>query len=189
MIKLIASDMDGTLLNKDHTISEENLKAIKEAESRGIRFAIVTGRAYADVRPIIEQYDLNCECVALNGGEYYDKDGNVLEGIYIDKSRVRDIIGVMSKGDFSVEIYTDKGYFTTNTKEETWNGVIKRTKTFHPEMSAEEQLETAKNNPHFVEMNYITDIEEFLRSDIKISKFVTFGETEEEVKKLSLIHI
>ncbi len=54
MIKLIAADMDGTLLSRNHTISKENVAAIKSAESKGIRFAIATGRAYADVRPIID---------------------------------------------------------------------------------------------------------------------------------------
>ena len=46
MIKLIASDMDGTLLGSNHKISKENLKAIKMAEEQGIDFAIVTGRKY-----------------------------------------------------------------------------------------------------------------------------------------------
>ena len=36
MIKIIASDMDGTLLNSDHKISDENLKAIREAQEKGI---------------------------------------------------------------------------------------------------------------------------------------------------------
>ena len=185
MIKLIASDMDGTLINSDHTISEENIAAIKEAESRGIKFAIVTGRAYGDVRPIIEKYDLNCECVALNGGEYYDKDGNILEGIYIDKSKVREILNVMMNGEFSVEIYTDKGYYTTNNEDETLRGMIKRAKTFHPCLQSEEEyIKFAKENPHFINMNYITDIDEFLSSDVKIAKFVTFGESEEEVSAL-----
>ena len=44
MIKLIASDMDGTLLNSKHEISKENLEAIKKAEDQGIRFTIATGR-------------------------------------------------------------------------------------------------------------------------------------------------
>lgn len=184
MIKLIASDMDGTLLNRDHSISEENLAAIKEAEEKGIKFAIVTGRSYSDVRPIIEKYNLDCECVALNGGEYYDKDGNVLEGIYIDKSKVRDILNVMLKGDFSVEIYTDNGYYTTNTKEELWTGMLKRSKSFHPEFNEEQRIDFAKNNPHFINMNYITDIDEFLESDVNIAKFVTFGEDEEKIKEL-----
>lgn len=184
MIKLIASDMDGTLLDKNHGISEENIAAIKEAESKGIKFVIVTGRSYDDVRPIIEQYDLDCECVALNGAAYYDKDGNILEAIYIDKSRVREILEVMLKGDFSVEIYTNQGYYTTNTKEELWSGMLRRSKTFYPHLSEEERIEVAKKNPHFISMNYINDIDEFLNSDVRIYKFVTFGETEEDVKKL-----
>ena len=185
MIKLIAADMDGTLINSDHTISDENLKAIKDAEDRGIRFAIATGRAYEDVRPIIDKYDLNCECVALNGGEYINKDGEVLEGIYIDKRKVKEILNIMIKGDFSVEIYTDKGYFTTNTKEETLKGMVKRSKNFHKDFKSEdEHIEYAKKNPHFVKMNYITNIDEFLNSDVKIAKFVTFGENEEEVAAL-----
>ena len=103
MIKLIAADMDGTLLSRNHTISKENVAAIKSAESKGIRFAIATGRAYADVRPIIDEYDLNCECVALNGGEYYDNDGNILEGIYIDKEKKTR--AEEAEGKISVELF------------------------------------------------------------------------------------
>ena len=137
------------------------------------------------MRPIIDKYDLNCECVALNGGEYINKDGEVLEGIYIDKRKVKEILNIMIKGDFSVEIYTDKGYFTTNTKEETLKGMVKRSKNFHKDFKSEdEHVEFAKKNPHFVKMNYITNIDEFLNSDVKIAKFVTFGENEEEVAAL-----
>lgn len=46
MIKLIASDMDGTLLNNEHKISKENTEAIKKAEEMGIKFTIATGRMY-----------------------------------------------------------------------------------------------------------------------------------------------
>ena len=40
MIKLIASDMDGTLLNDDHMISDENLRAIRKAQEMGRHFTI-----------------------------------------------------------------------------------------------------------------------------------------------------
>lgn len=42
MIKLIATDMDGTLLNAAHEISEENINAIKYAQSKGITVVIAT---------------------------------------------------------------------------------------------------------------------------------------------------
>ena len=46
MIKVIASDMDGTLLGNDHKVAPETLKAIHEACDAGIRFMIATGRNF-----------------------------------------------------------------------------------------------------------------------------------------------
>jgi len=44
MIKMIVSDMDGTLLNSNLEISQENLEAISAVRAKGIRFCIATGR-------------------------------------------------------------------------------------------------------------------------------------------------
>ena len=71
MIKLIASDMDGTLLNSNHKISKENLEAIKKAEEMGVKFAIATGRIYEDVEPLLKENGIKCQCIVLNGGEYH----------------------------------------------------------------------------------------------------------------------
>ena len=49
MIKVIASDMDGTLLGNDHRIAPETLAAVKEACGAGIRFMICTGRAICNI--------------------------------------------------------------------------------------------------------------------------------------------
>ena len=43
-VKLIAIDMDGTLLNSQKEIPEENIKAIKEATAAGIKIVLCTGR-------------------------------------------------------------------------------------------------------------------------------------------------
>ena len=79
MIKLIASDMDGTLLNDDHKISKNNLEAIKKTQEMGIDFTIVTGREYGAVKSYLEENDLRCECILNNGAEYRDVDGNIIE--------------------------------------------------------------------------------------------------------------
>lgn len=49
-VRLIALDMDGTLLNSDHqTIPQENIDAIRHATAEGIRVCICTGRMLEDV--------------------------------------------------------------------------------------------------------------------------------------------
>lgn len=185
MIKLIAADMDGTLIGNNHKISKENIEAIKIAREKGIEFAIATGRSYEDVKPFLDEYGLKCECVVLNGGEYRDIAGKIVVGIYIDKSIAAKILNIMSKYDLAVEIYTDNGYYTTNTKEETLKGMIKRAKTFHPDVTDPDEIyRNAINHPHFNKMNYITNLDEFLKSDLNIGKFVSFAESIDEINVL-----
>ena len=185
MIKLIAADMDGTLIGNNRKISKENIEAIKTAQEKGIDFAIATGRAYEDVKPFLDEYGLKCECVVLNGGEYRDIAGKIVVGIYIDKSIAVEVLNIMSKYDLAVEIYTDDGYYTTNTKEETLKGMIKRAKTFHPDVTDSDEIYTnAINHPHFINMNYITNLDEFLKGDLNIGKFVSFAESIDEINGL-----
>ena len=57
-IKMIASDMDDTLLNNERKISPRNLAAIKRALAAGIVFTLATGRMYRSIKPFAEQLQL-----------------------------------------------------------------------------------------------------------------------------------
>lgn len=66
-IKMIASDMDDTLLNDDRQISPRNLAAIKKALSAGIVFTLATGRMYRSIKPFAEQLHLDVPLISYNG--------------------------------------------------------------------------------------------------------------------------
>ena len=51
-IRLIALDLDGTLLNARGEVSERNRLALKQARERGVRVALVTGRRFRAARPL-----------------------------------------------------------------------------------------------------------------------------------------
>lgn len=181
MIKLIASDMDGTLLF-DQKISKENLEAIQAAQKKGVKFTIATGRSYEDVKPFLDEYGLTCECVVLNGGEYRDITGTIVEGIYINKSLVTEIISIISECNLAVEIYTNDGYYTTNTKEEILDSMVKRSKIFRPHITEPNEIyQNALNHPHFIKMKYITNIDEFLKGNVEIGKFISFADSADEL--------
>lgn len=78
-LKLIALDMDGTLLNQRGHISGENLSAIEEARSRGIEITLVTGRHISKVLPFVEQLTLTVPFVTSNGCEVWSPDGTLLQ--------------------------------------------------------------------------------------------------------------
>ena len=74
-IKLIAIDIDGTLLDSRWQVSEANRKAIAEAIERGIEVVLVTGRRFDFARPIAEQLPDPLTLVVNNGALIKSKDG------------------------------------------------------------------------------------------------------------------
>lgn len=70
-IKLIAIDLDGTLLHSDRTLSEENRLAIQEAKKAGVKVVLCTGRPLRSMKHLLDEADLlGDEDVAItyNGG-------------------------------------------------------------------------------------------------------------------------
>jgi Cof subfamily protein (haloacid dehalogenase superfamily) len=66
-IRLLALDMDGTLLNSRGELSERNRRAISEARALGVRVALVTGRRFRDARPLALELGLDVPIIAHNG--------------------------------------------------------------------------------------------------------------------------
>lgn len=67
MIKLLALDLDGTVLNTRGEIPEANRYAIREAEQSGVLVTIATGRRFWDARPVGQQLELNAPLITHNG--------------------------------------------------------------------------------------------------------------------------
>jgi Cof subfamily protein (haloacid dehalogenase superfamily) len=66
-IRLLALDLDGTLLDRLGKISERNRSAIEKAREAGVRVAVVTGRRFRDSRPIALELGLDVPLIAHNG--------------------------------------------------------------------------------------------------------------------------
>ena len=74
-VRLIALDIDGTLLNNRFRVSERNREAIAEATRRGIEVALVTGRRYDFAMPVARQIDSPLTMIVNNGALVRTKDG------------------------------------------------------------------------------------------------------------------
>lgn len=71
-IKLIACDMDGTLLQDDKHISEENRKAVARLKEAGIQFVIATGRHDSMVKTYLDELEIETPVISCNGGMVRD---------------------------------------------------------------------------------------------------------------------
>ena len=88
--KIVASDLDGTLLNKEQTVSEENLRAIAQMNSLGVEFVPTTGRGMNEIDlSLINSPDIRY-IIASNGAVVFDKSiGKPILTRYISKDTVR----------------------------------------------------------------------------------------------------
>lgn len=94
-IKLLALDLDGTLLNSEGKISEGNKLAIRKAEDAGVKVTIATGRRFRDARPVALEADFNAPILTHNGALI--KFADSLETVSVDlleDDAVREILRV-----------------------------------------------------------------------------------------------
>ena len=76
MYKLIASDMDGTLLSSERTISERTIKAIRELKAKGVKFVLCTGRALPAIKKYQDILKIMEPVILCNGAEAFDVANN-----------------------------------------------------------------------------------------------------------------
>jgi hydroxymethylpyrimidine pyrophosphatase-like HAD family hydrolase len=91
-IKLIAMDLDGTLLDSESKVPEENLRAIAEATARGIEIVIVTGRRYHSARLITDALPCELHLIVNNGSLIKNKAGETHQRSLLPAATARRVL-------------------------------------------------------------------------------------------------
>ena len=91
MIKLFASDLDGTLLNIHHALDIQIVKALEEVVEAGYAFSVATGRSVGGIKVNPELWDLPIYLIAMNGALILDKERKIVHIQPMDKRVVADI--------------------------------------------------------------------------------------------------
>ncbi|WP_057912883.1 Cof-type HAD-IIB family hydrolase [Peribacillus muralis] len=162
-IKLVALDMDGTLLNRAGEISEENRKAIKEAEDQGAFVVLSTGRSYATCSDFAKSMSLRSYLITVNGSEIYDNQGKLVERNIVDTESIQWMWELSQKhGTHFWAIACDKIYraemperindsewlkFGFDTEDEATRQIIM------DELVARGNLEISNSSPTNIEVN------------------------------------
>ena len=107
-IGLIATDIDGTLLNSGGIIPERNLRAIHLAQEKGIVVAIASGRFPENVYILLEQYGLKCPIIGDNGGRLTDENLHVLSDHVMDSKAAQDVLEILLRFGSDYFIFGDR---------------------------------------------------------------------------------
>ena len=175
MIKLIASDMDGTLLDSKMSISKDNASAIREAERLGIEFMIATGRAYTEAKPVLDEAGIKCAMISLNGAKVFDKDGNTLFTAGIEKKTTAEVMDIMDANNVYFEVSTNKGIFSAHQEKRIENFAAHIASTM-PHLTYKVAIAMSAAHLSLLNINYIEDIRTLLdQEDIEILKIIGFS--------------
>lgn len=196
MIKTIAIDMDGTLLNKVQMVSEENKAAILEAQKEGIEVIIATGRSYEEARFVLEKVGLDCPIICVNGAAQFSQDGVIATSDPMSTASVKKAAKVFADQEIYFEIYTSQGIYSQNY-ETAIDVLVDIMVTSKQDMDPLEirkfaedrlQLGLVKSIPDFADLYKQTDLELY-----KILGFSTdmdkLGEVAERLKRDDLVAV
>ena len=126
MIKLIASDLDGTLLDEPNRISKINLDAIEYAYSKGARFCFATGRDLQSVKDISCSLKHKPILILGNGSQTYDENEQLIFQDFFKNEYLKEVCHIMDRHDVPYMIFTSDGFYTTKNPKEVRERFIER---------------------------------------------------------------
>ena len=108
MYKLIAIDLDGTLLNSQGEISDENRLYLKKAIDRGIEVALASGRPIDSVENLSLEIGANRYLISGNGAVVYGiQEKEILYNKFLSKAQVLNIIKMCKDNSIYCNVYTE----------------------------------------------------------------------------------
>lgn len=110
-MKCVSIDLDGTLLDDHHQISEANRNVIRKLKQHHIDVILNTGRQYADVIKVRGVKELELPIFCLNGSMMYDETGKLLYETEISLDLYQTLLQTLQKLEVGVLVYTNQGGF------------------------------------------------------------------------------
>ena len=107
-IALVVSDVDGTLLTKDKTLTEGTRRAVRRLEESGVGFTITSSRPTIGMRFLIEPLQITLPVGAFNGSSIVDAQLNPIEQHLIPASAVQRSIDILDEFGVDVWLFTNE---------------------------------------------------------------------------------
>ena len=158
MYKLIAIDLDGTMLNQYGAVTENTKEAIKKIQEKGTEVIIVSGRPIDSIKTIAKEIQSEKYFISGNGAILYDiKKQEIIYENTLKKSKVLDIIKICEENSIFYTIYTEKE-------------IISKSLNFNVLYYNKENLNKDEENKTHI--NLMEDIYDYIRNrEEKIIKF------------------
>lgn len=104
-IRLVALDVDGTLLHSDGQLPENNIYAVREAAAQGVYMAINSGRTFTELPQQVRDDSSYAYYIYSNGAAIADAQGDLLYTQYIRQKAAENVFSLLFHCDTIIEVY------------------------------------------------------------------------------------
>lgn len=118
LIQLVLSDMDGTLLMPDHSLSPAVIEAVAQLRAAGVKFTLASSRPPRAMRQQIEALGIDLPTAAFNGGVLINADGSELQSHWVDREAVDICLALFAEHALDVWVFADDQWLARNRQAE-----------------------------------------------------------------------
>ncbi len=149
MYKMIAVDLDGTMLNSYGEVTENTKRVVKQTIQKGTDIIIASGRSIDSIKSIAEEIGSSKYMIAGNGAVVYDiKTNQILYEKYIPKSKAIDIIKSCEQNSIYYNVYTNQSIIADSLR---YNVLYYYKENLKKEDAKKTRITLVDNVPKYIE--------------------------------------
>ena len=184
MIKVIASDMDGTLLNNNHVFSEKTIQSIKKACEKGFRFMVVTGRNFVSAMQPLKDTGLVCDYIVSSGAVIRNPKQEIIESIVMGFDECEYLYNKLKEYPLGILFCSEEMNHILGTHEEVDECILDYVKFFHETAGREELRKTKIYQQMWERTKELPDYAALRENNVPISKMFLFSEDVEMLQEI-----
>lgn len=117
MIKMVVTDIDGTIYTPENGITPGVKECIKNLQKNGILFAIATGRTYSSAKHVADTIGIKCPLICYQGGLVNSYEGNILNVKYLNSDIAHEIIADFRERGIHLNVYVEDKLYVEDDNE------------------------------------------------------------------------
>ena len=188
MIKMIVSDVDGTLLSHGY-INPKCIESIKKAQAKGIEFVVASGRDYYGVTSVLDPLGIKCSAILGNGAQYCNKEGKAIMDCYLDKEILKVILPVFIENNTPYMIFTTNGFYSTLKPDYVRDRFAYRGSVRFGNKMEDFLPGGPMSDSPACQIQQFDSIDEFIKKDLDIIKVEAFSHDESEIRFFLILKI
>ena len=113
-IRLVVSDVDGTLVRKDKSLSAQTISAVHRLRAVDVPFTLISARPVSGILPLIGPLGIDIPLAAFNGGIVFRPDGSVIQRCVIDAEVVRGVFALAEGLAVDRWLFADDAWYASS---------------------------------------------------------------------------